>query len=142
RRRDGGRRVRPGAQRGARRDVRPAPPQGRALPMSAEGGTRHPELKAALLAAMDERAPRVHRDPVGACYDFAAAAHGEQRRESGEPHMAHAVAVAVMLVDLLEARADTPIVCAALLHDVVEDTPVTVVDLERRFGREVAHLVE
>ncbi len=111
--------------------------------MSGDGGsTLHPELRAALLAALDEHAPKVDRDRVAACYDFAAAAHGEQRRQSGEPHMAHAVAVALLLIDLLEGRTDTPIVCAALLHDVVEDTAVTAADIEKRFGKEVAHLVE
>jgi len=106
------------------------------------GAALHPELRAALLAALDERGAKVDRDRVAACYDFAAAAHGEQKRRSGEPHMAHAVAVALLLVDLLDTRADTPIVCAALLHDVVEDTPVTLEDVEKRFGREVANLVE
>ncbi len=108
----------------------------------APGGALHPELRAALLAALDERGSKVDRDRVAACYDFAAAAHGPQKRRSGEPHMAHTVAVALLLVDLLEARADTPIVCAALLHDVVEDTPVTIEDVEKKFGREVATLVE
>jgi len=106
------------------------------------GAALHPELRAALLAALDERGTKVDRDRVAACYEFGAAAHGEQKRRSGEPHMAHAVAVALLLVDLLENRADTPIVCAALLHDVVEDTPVTLEDVEKRFGREVANLVE
>jgi len=101
-----------------------------------------PELRAALLAVLDERAPRVDRDRVAACFDFAYRAHGEQKRESGEPYMSHGVAVAMILVDLLEARTDTPIVCAALLHDVVEDTSITRDDVEKRFGKEVAGLVE
>ena len=106
------------------------------------GGTAHPELRATLIAALDERAPRVDRDRVGACFDFAAQAHGDQRRESGEPFVSHAVAVALILLDLLEARLDATLLCAALLHDVVEDTEVTPEDVEKRFGREVASLVE
>ena len=102
----------------------------------------HPELRAALIAALDERAPKVDRDRVAACFDFAARAHGEQRRESGEPYVSHVVAVLLLLIDLLEARLDTPLVCATLLHDVVEDTDVTPEDVEKRFGKEVASLVE
>jgi len=102
----------------------------------------HPELRAALIAALDERAPKVDRDRVAACYDFASRAHGDQRRESGEPFVSHLVAVTLILIDLLESRLDTPLVCGALLHDVVEDTDVTPEDIEKRFGREVAGLVE
>ena len=102
----------------------------------------HPELRAALIAAHDERAPKVDRDRVAACFDYAARAHGEQRRESGEPYVTHVVAVTLLLIDLLETRLDTPLVCATLLHDVVEDTEATPEDVEKRFGKEVASLVE
>ena len=108
---------------------------------TASAGGAHAELRAALIAALDERAPRVDRDRVGACFDFAAQAHGSQRRESGQPFISHAVAVSLILVDLLENRLDTPLVCAALLHDVVEDTAVAIEDVEKRFGKEVAALV-
>ena len=103
---------------------------------------RTSELRAALLAALDERSPRVDRGRVAACFDFAAEAHQGQMRDSGEPYISHCVAVALILVDLLESLLDTPVVCAALLHDVVEDTPVTAANVEKRFGREVATLVE
>ncbi len=109
-------------------------------PAPADAG--QPELRAALLAALDERAPKVDRDRVAACFDFAAQAHTGQRRESGEPFVSHAVAVCLVLLDLLESRLDSPLACAALLHDVVEDTAVTPADVEKRFGREVAGLVE
>jgi len=102
----------------------------------------HPELRAALLAALDERASRVDRDRVAACFDFVAAAHGDQKRESGEPFVTHLVAVTLILVELLENRLDTPLVCGTLLHDVVEDTAVTLDEVEKRFGREVAGLVD
>jgi GTP pyrophosphokinase len=110
--------------------------------VNAGAGGSYPELRATLLAALDERAPRVDRDRVAACFDFAAAAHGEQRRESGEPFVIHLVAVARILTELLESRLDTPLACAAVLHDVVEDTPVTLEEIEKRFGKEVAGLVE
>ena len=102
----------------------------------------HPELRAALLAELQERAPRVDPDRVAACFDFAAAAHGPQRRESGEPYVSHVVEVCRILLDLLDARLDTTLACSALLHDVVEDTDVRLEDVEKRFGREVASLVE
>jgi len=102
----------------------------------------HPELRAALLATLDDRAPRVDRDRVAVCFDFAARAHGDQRRESGEPFMTHLVSVVQILAELLETRMDTALTCAAVLHDVVEDTEVEIEDVEKRFGREVASLVQ
>jgi GTP pyrophosphokinase len=102
----------------------------------------HAELRAALLAELQQRAPKVDADRVGACFDFAAAAHGAQRRESGEPYMSHAVEACRVLLDLLDTRLDTTLASAALLHDVVEDTQVALEDVEKRFGREVASLVE
>ena len=105
-------------------------------------GGEYPELRATLLAALDDRAPRVDRDRVAACYDFAAESHHGQARESGEPYVSHAVSGCLILLDLLDARLDTPTACAALLHDVVEDTPVTIEDVAKRFGKEVSGLVD
>jgi GTP pyrophosphokinase len=100
------------------------------------------ELRASLLAALDEKAPRVDRDRVAACFDFAAQAHGAQRRASGEPFLSHPVAVCRILLDLLESRLDTTLACAAILHDVVEDTETAIEEVEKGFGREVRGLVE
>ena len=105
-------------------------------------GTPHPELRAALVSALAERAPRVDRDRVGACFDYAAAAHGPQLRKSGQPFISHSVEVCRILADLLETRMETTLACAALLHDVVEDTAVTPQEVEKHWGREVASLVE
>jgi len=102
----------------------------------------HPELRSALIAELQARAPRVDADRVAACFDFAAAAHGDQRRESNEPYMTHVVEVCRVLLDLLDLRLDTTLACSALLHDVVEDTSVKLEDVEKRFGREVGGLVE
>lgn len=104
--------------------------------------TAQPELRAALLAELEERAPKVDRDRVGACFDFAAAAHGQQLRRSGHPFVSHVVEACRILLDLLDQRLDTTLACATLLHDVVEDTEVTTEDVEKRFGREVSSLVE
>jgi len=100
------------------------------------------ELRASLLAALDEKAPRVDRDRVAACFDFAAQAHGSQRRASGQPFISHPVSVCRILLDLLESRLDTTLASAALFHDVVEDTGTTLEEVEKRFGREVGGLVE
>ncbi|MFM7231678.1 MAG: RelA/SpoT family protein [bacterium] len=105
-------------------------------------GSPHPELRAALMSAIAEKSPKVDRDRLGACFDFAGHAHGDQRRDSGQPYFTHVVEVCRILVDLFEARLDTTLACAALLHDVVEDTEVSLPDVEKQFGREVASLVE
>ncbi len=94
------------------------------------------------MSAVAEKAPRVDRDRLGACFDFAGQAHGDQRRDSGQPYLTHVVEVCRILLDLLEHRMDTTLACATLLHDVVEDTVVSLADVEKHFGREVASLVE
>ncbi len=105
-------------------------------------GSGHPELRAALTSALAERAPKVDRDRAASCFDYADHAHGPQKRRSGEPYMVHPVEVVRILLDLLENRLDTTLTCAALLHDVVEDTTISLVELEKHFGREVAALVD
>ena len=102
----------------------------------------HPELRALLLAELEGRAPRVDAGRVGAAFDFAAAAHDQQKRDSGEPYISHVVEVCRVLLELFESRLDTTLACAALLHDVVEDTSVEPEEVEKRFGKEVASLVE
>jgi hypothetical protein len=67
----------------------------------------------------------------------AAQAHAGQRRESGEPFISHVVAVCRTLLDLLESRLDTTLACAALLHDVVEDTETSLVDIKGEFGETI-----
>ncbi|MBI2307157.1 MAG: bifunctional (p)ppGpp synthetase/guanosine-3',5'-bis(diphosphate) 3'-pyrophosphohydrolase [Rhodocyclales bacterium] len=72
-------------------------------------------------------------------YAFAEAAHSGQKRYSGEPYITHPLAVAGALA---EWRMDAQAVIAALLHDVMEDTAVTKVEIARRFGKQVAELVD
>ena len=76
---------------------------------------------------------------VTAAYDLAVRAHAGQLRLSGEPYLVHPVAVAEILVEL---ELDVESVVAALLHDVVEDTPITLAEIEAGFGPEVAGLVD
>ena len=72
-------------------------------------------------------------------YDFAKEKHGDQLRMSGEPYIIHPTQVAYILADL---GLDDSSVCAALLHDVVEDTEVTHDELVHEFSQEIADMVD
>jgi len=76
---------------------------------------------------------------IMSAYEFAAKAHEGQKRSSGQDYIIHPLAVAYTL---LELGMDTDTICAALLHDVVEDTDATLNDLKKRFGQDVALLVD
>ncbi|MDQ2689362.1 MAG: HD domain-containing protein, partial [Chloroflexota bacterium] len=72
-------------------------------------------------------------------YQVAAAMHEGQKRKSGDPYITHPLAVASILAEL---GMTAPTLCAALLHDTVEDTPYTIEQLRKDFGDEVVHLVD
>ncbi len=72
-------------------------------------------------------------------YHFAEAAHGDQKRKTGEPYIQHPLHTAFILAQI---RADIPSIVAGLLHDVPEDTATTLEDIRTEFGDEVARLVE
>ncbi len=72
-------------------------------------------------------------------FQVALKAHGDQKRESGEPYITHPTEVACIVVDL---GMDSESVAAALLHDVVEDTVLELEDIEKQFGHEIANLVD
>ncbi|MGV3487873.1 MAG: RelA/SpoT family protein [Tuberibacillus sp.] len=78
-------------------------------------------------------------EQIEKAYRYAAEAHAGQLRRSGEPYINHPVEVAGILVDL---DMDATTIIGGLLHDVVEDTPVTIDDIKREFGEEVATLVD
>ncbi len=82
---------------------------------------------------------QISLETVKEAYDLAEIAHTTQTRLSGEPYVTHPIEVAFILVDL---GMDTDSVCAGLLHDVVEDTEYTLDDIRRKFGSEVAALVD
>ena len=97
-----------------------------------------PELNG-LAARIRDSSPKVDIREVVRAYQYAREAHEGQFRKSGEAYISHPIAVATELADL---GLDTATIVAALLHDVVEDTPATRDEIERYFGDDVAHLVD
>ena len=81
---------------------------------------------------------KVNIDLIKRAYKLAKDKHGDQCRMSGEPYIIHPMNVAYILADL---GLDDETVCAALLHDVIEDTDLTNEDLEREFGESIAQMV-
>ncbi len=71
--------------------------------------------------------------------DFAKKVHQGQERASGDPYIIHPLEVAEVLVQM---KLDIPSIVAALLHDTIEDTPVTLDEIKSEFGPEIAHLVD
>ncbi|WP_053334459.1 RelA/SpoT family protein [Gemmatimonas phototrophica] len=82
---------------------------------------------------------RLDHDLLVRAYKFSDVAHAGQVRHSGEPYVSHCVEVARILADL---QLDTTTVACGLLHDIVEDTDITVEDVSREFGVEVAQIVD
>ena len=78
-------------------------------------------------------------DLLKKAFRFASAAHKEQLRKSGHPYIEHCLETAKILCEL---RMDPTTVAAGLLHDVIEDTGVSVDEVEEKFGREIAQLVD
>lgn len=83
--------------------------------------------------------PRADQTLIARAYATAAEAHAGQTRENGDPYITHPLAVARILSGY---RLDAASVATALLHDVAEDTSIGLAELERRFGKEVARLVD
>lgn len=92
-----------------------------------------------LIEILPENYSVVDRELIIHAYNFAEAAHTGQKRVSGEPYITHCVAVAIILAEM---RVQPIVLVAALLHDTVEDTPITLADIRREFGDEVARLVD
>ena len=89
-----------------------------------------------LVKSYDEKADL---EMIRLAYDYAAEAHKGQTRKTGEPYIVHPLATAFILAEM---RIDPIIICAALLHDVPEDTAKTLNDIKENFGSEIASLVE
>ncbi len=83
--------------------------------------------------------PKPNKKLIRRAYDFANRYHQGQKRLSGEPVIDHSLAAASIVIDW---RLDSASVAAALLHDVVEDTPAKIETIKKKFGREMANLVD
>jgi guanosine-3',5'-bis(diphosphate) 3'-pyrophosphohydrolase len=98
---------------------------------------------ARLVSALAEKVrlydPKVDPGLIDDAYALAEQAHGTQRRDNGDPYITHPLAVAEILAGY---RLDPASIATGLLHDVIEDTPVKLPELDRRFGHEIATLVD
>ena len=95
----------------------------------------HQDVKAMVAAYMNED----HVALVERAYHFAAVAHANQVRKSGEPYIIHPIQVAGILAEL---RMDPETVCAGYMHDIVEDTGATLGDIQELFGPTIALIVD
>ncbi len=92
-----------------------------------------------LLEQLPETFSVADRELIQRAYRVAEEAHREQKRHSGEPYINHCIAVASILSDL---KVPPEVIAAGLLHDTVEDTPITLADIRRDFGDTITALVD
>jgi GTP diphosphokinase / guanosine-3',5'-bis(diphosphate) 3'-diphosphatase len=92
-----------------------------------------------LLRTMRANRPSDDLELVRKAYEYSQKHHAGQLRASGEPYLVHPLGVAQVLAEM---KMDPVAIAAGLLHDSVEDTSVTVVDIRKEFGEQVAHIVE
>lgn len=113
------------------------------MPMSTSSSSRSTptirDLPRELARALEGYADRLDVDTIRRAYDFAAEAHAGQRRASGDEYVSHTVEVATILANL---RLDSDTIVAGLIHDTLEDTDIPVKEIERRFGPQVAAIVD
>ena len=110
----------------------------RVLPWRRQNTTIAEELSP-LLTAYKSRHPKGSVSQINSAYEMARSAHASQNRSSGELYINHPIAVARIVADL---GLDETSIVAALLHDAVEDTEITLADVESNFGVEVATIVD
>ncbi len=92
-----------------------------------------------LMKRIQENRPQDDLTLVKKAYDYSLKHHEGQTRASGEPYLVHPLEVALVLAEM---KMDPVAIAAGLLHDSVEDTSVTIVDIRKEFGEQVAHIVE
>ena len=92
-----------------------------------------------LMRKLRENRPNDDLDLVKKAYEFSQKHHAGQHRASGEPYLVHPLEVSNVLADM---KMDSVSIAAGLLHDSVEDTSVTAVEIRQEFGEQVAHIVE
>lgn len=95
--------------------------------------------KESLIDSLPDTYSQADRELVMRALKVSENAHSGQKRASGEPYVSHCIAVAIILTEL---RVPPSVVAAGLLHDTVEDTEVTLIDLQRDFGEEITRLVD
>ena len=110
----------------------------RLLPWRRQQSSPDDEM-APVLQSFRRRHPKASTALMSKAFETARAAHSQQTRKSGEGYINHPLAVAKIVADI---GLDETTVIAALLHDAVEDTDITVADVERDFGPEVAAIVD
>ncbi|MFZ9675287.1 MAG: RelA/SpoT family protein [Ilumatobacteraceae bacterium] len=110
----------------------------RLLPWRRQSGSPSDELTP-IIASFRRRHPKSSTAAMTRAFEVARLAHSQQTRKSGEGYINHPIAVAKIVADI---GLDETTVAAALLHDAVEDTEITVADVEREFGSEVAAIVD
>ena len=110
----------------------------RVLPWRRHQAATSHEL-APLLAAYKRRHPKGSVSPINRAYDMSREAHRHQTRTTGESYITHPVAVASVVADI---GLDEASIIAALLHDAVEDTELTLAEISEIFGDEVASIVD
>jgi len=92
-----------------------------------------------LIKTVRSTQPKADVRLIERAYEVAAHWHRDQKRKSGDPYITHPLAVATILAEL---GMNTETICAALLHDTVEDTPYTLTELRGQFGEDIAALVD
>ncbi len=92
-----------------------------------------------LMEMLPEHYTPADKDIILQAYELADKAHVNQMRASGEPYITHCVAVAAILAEM---QVPPAVVIAGLLHDIVEDTPITIDAIRKQFGEEVTRLVD
>src|SRR6478609_6128132 len=92
-----------------------------------------------LMRRMRANRPNDDLELIRKAYEFSQKHHAGQTRASGEPYLAHPLEVALVLAEM---KMDPVAIAAGLLHDSVEDTSVTIDDIQKEFGEQVAHIVE
>ncbi len=123
--------------------AQPAPPsvgvRRRLARLGAQRGSGVNPVLEPLIKTIRATHPKADIRMVERAYDRAADCHKDQKRRSGDPYITHPLAVATILAEL---GMNTETICAALLHDTIEDTPYTLAELRREFGEDIAALVD
>src|SRR6516162_7527746 len=123
--------------------AQPAPPgvgvRRRLARLGAQRGSGVNPVLEPLIKTIRATHPKADIRTVERAYEVAARWHRDQKRKSGDPYITHPLAVATILAEL---GMNTETICAALLHDTVEDTAYTLVELKSEFGEDVAALVD